>query len=510
MPGPLDVSGIVSVLQSKSSAFEDVMKALDKLQSVAEHPESFILKASDVTDLRSSFISLANDNRSKIVVKTCKIIQLFSENLKNSFDRIASNIFPTYLEKVSSGITVISSSIAQTCLSMTKNIVMKTNITVLIFLSPSFLSEKVADTSIQCLEYILKYWPSNVVDSFQTIISLAIVKAVSSYSERVRVKARSIVLLCDKDYPGLASIINSKLPASRKKGSERGTLRSQPSVSPRQAPSPLKTLKPRSSASVSRSLSSFKQNDRLFTAISSATAPSNTSACFSCLSSPSGYPDKANQNLFVGLLLDQRIDSKFDGVFLDRKLFDCSPGYGLLTVASSIFPIDDLQANGSLRRNGSLQKIPTPLPRRSALVTRSPSSPSQPSAHRTLSLHSTQSGQSSVLSTQPAQSGRASQPKQPSQPSSQPKQPKQPRQPSLAEGFLSVDDCITQHKLLLFNAIKSLQAELRLLVEFEEVKEDHDAVKAYKRDVMEIRTQCGKENSGFMSKLARLEVWIVC
>ena len=32
MPGPLDVSGIVSVLQSKSSAFEDVMKALDKLQ----------------------------------------------------------------------------------------------------------------------------------------------------------------------------------------------------------------------------------------------------------------------------------------------------------------------------------------------------------------------------------------------------------------------------------------------------------------------------------------------
>ena len=65
----------------------------------------------------------------------------------------------------------------------------------------------------------------------------------------------------------------------------------------------------------------------------------------------------------------------------DRKLFDCSPGYGLLTVASSIFPIDgslrcafspaDLQPNGSLRRNGSLQKIPTPLPRRSALVTRS-------------------------------------------------------------------------------------------------------------------------------------------
>ena len=107
--------------------------------------------------------------------------------------------------------------------------------------------------------------------------------------------------------------------------------------------------------------------------------------------SPAGYPDKANQNLFVGLLLDQRIDSKFDGVFLvlakwllipqDRKLFDCSPGYGLLTVASSIFPIDgslrcafspaDLQPNGSLRRNGSLQKIPTPLPRRSALVTRS-------------------------------------------------------------------------------------------------------------------------------------------
>ena len=83
----------------------------------------------------------ANDNRSKIVVKTCKIIQLFSENLKNSFDRIASNIFPTYLEKVSSGITVfaffcphhqvISSSIAQTCLTMTKNIVMKTNITVI-------------------------------------------------------------------------------------------------------------------------------------------------------------------------------------------------------------------------------------------------------------------------------------------------------------------------------------------------------------------------------------------
>lgn len=65
----------------------------------------------------------------------------------------------------------------------------------------------------------------------------------------------------------------------------------------------------------------------------------------------------------------------------DRKLFDCSPGYGLLTVASSIFPIDgpprcasspaDLQPNGSLRRNGSLQKAPAPLPRRSALVTRS-------------------------------------------------------------------------------------------------------------------------------------------
>ena len=87
---------------------------------------------------------------------------------------------------------------------------------------------------------------------------------------------------------------------------------------------------------------------------------------------------------------------------------------------------------------------------------------------------------------------------------------KQPATASVAEGFLSVDDCITQHKLLLFNAIKSLQAELRLLVEFEEVKEDHDAVKAYKRDVMEIRTQCGKENSGFMSKLARLEVWRVC
>ena len=29
-----------------------------------------------------------------------------------------------------------------------------------------------------------------------------------------------------------------------------------------------------------------------------------------------GYPDKANPNLFVGLLLDQRIDSKFDGTFL--------------------------------------------------------------------------------------------------------------------------------------------------------------------------------------------------
>lgn len=98
----------------------------------------------------------------------------------------------------------------------------------------------------------------------------------------------------------------------------------------------------------------------------------------------------------------------------------------------------------------------------------------------------------------------------PAKPAKPTKPMKQPGASSVAEGFLSVDDCITQHKLLLFNAIKSLQAELRLLVEFEEVKEDHDAVKAYKRDVMEIRTQCGKENSGFMSKLARLEVWRVC
>ena len=80
----------------------------------------------------------------------------------------------------------------------------------------------------------------------------------------------------------------------------------------------------------------------------------------------------------------------------------------------------------------------------------------------------------------------------------------------MTEGFMSVDDCIAHHKLLLFNAIKSLQAELRLLVEFEEVKDDRDAVKAYKRDVLEIRTQCGRENSGFLSKLARLEVWNVC
>lgn len=87
---------------------------------------------------------------------------------------------------------------------------------------------------------------------------------------------------------------------------------------------------------------------------------------------------------------------------------------------------------------------------------------------------------------------------------------KQAKPGSAAEGFVSVDDCIAQHKLLLFNAIKSLQAELRLLVEFEEVKGDRDAVKAYKRDVMEIRTQCGKENSGFIAKLARLEVWHVC
>lgn len=29
---------------------------------------------------------------------------------------------------------------------------------------------------------------------------------MSSYSEKVRIKARSIVLLCDKDYPGLASM----------------------------------------------------------------------------------------------------------------------------------------------------------------------------------------------------------------------------------------------------------------------------------------------------------------
>lgn len=32
MPGPLDVAGMVSVFQNKSSPFDDVMKALDKLQ----------------------------------------------------------------------------------------------------------------------------------------------------------------------------------------------------------------------------------------------------------------------------------------------------------------------------------------------------------------------------------------------------------------------------------------------------------------------------------------------
>lgn len=162
----------------------------------------------------------------------------------------------------------------------------------------------------------------------------------------------------------------------------------------------MKTLKPRSSAAVSRSLSSFKQNDRLFVLNQHVMFKDRAVIRYGTIKyigplrlppSPPGYPDKANQNLFVGLLLDQRIDSKFDGVFLvlvpwllttqDRKLFDCSPGYGLLTVASSIFPIDgpprrlfssaDLQSSGSLRRNGSLQKAPTPLPRRSALVTRS-------------------------------------------------------------------------------------------------------------------------------------------
>ena len=75
---------------------------------------------------------------------------------------------------------------------------------------------------------------------------------------------------------------------------------------------------------------------------------------------------------------------------------------------------------------------------------------------------------------------------------------------SPSEDSLSIEDCIAAHKLLIFHSIESLRGELSLVEEFESVKKDPEAIKAYKRDIQSILDKRQQESTDFMSKLARL------
>ena len=78
------------------------------------------------------------------------------------------------------------------------------------------------------------------------------------------------------------------------------------------------------------------------------------------------------------------------------------------------------------------------------------------------------------------------------------------------EPFSSIDECIAQHKLMLFNSIKGLQQELRMVQELEEVKNDKETIRAYKRDLTEIVQLRCQESNTFIAKLARFEPYSVC
>lgn len=59
---------------------------------------------------------------------------------------------------------------------------------------------------------------------------------------------------------------------------------------------------------------------------------------------------------------------------------------------------------------------------------------------------------------------------------------------------------------MIFHSIESLRGELSLVEEFESVKKDPEAIKAYKRDIQSILDKRQQESTDFMSKLARLTI----
>lgn len=63
---------------------------------------------------------------------------------------------------------------------------------------------------------------------------------------------------------------------------------------------------------------------------------------------------------------------------------------------------------------------------------------------------------------------------------------------------------------MLFNSIKGLQQELRMVQELEEVKNDKEAIRSYKRDMTEIVQLRCQESNTFIAKLARFEPYSVC
>lgn len=154
-------------------------------------------------------------------------------------------------------------------------------------------------------------------------------------------------------------------------------------------------------------------------------------------------------------------------------MFDCKPGYGALLLPSYV-----VIKNEPLSPNHKTTKYNLPSPALSKSSSFQTSTPSSPHLSRSATIPSQLTSPSVKLSNSISHS------------------------PS--EESLSIEDCIAAHKLLIFHSIESLRGELSLVEEFESVKKDPEAIKAYKRDIQSILDKRQQESTDFMSKLARL------
>lgn len=118
----------------------------------------------------------------------------------------------------------------------------------------------------------------------------------------------------------------------------------------------------------------------------------------------------------------------------------------------------------------------------------------------------------SVRGAAQSPSGMATSPVR-SQGSSLSQTPQAPQSPTYAsypqfalQGKCSVEDCVAFHKLMIYNALQDFRSELQMLEDLESRKMDPKAIEAYRNDMEFIITKRQREESDFVTKLARVSV----